>query len=51
MTLRLYWSFPDRASFTGEHTAQTVQGIEVRDQFEAQHRAWLRMLPTTGRRR
>jgi len=49
MTQRLYWSFPDPATFSGTHAEQLDRVIEVRDAIEARLQAWIQTLPTTTR--
>jgi arsenate reductase len=45
VTQRLYWSFPDPATFTGTHAEQLARVIQVRDVIRARLEAWVATLP------
>lgn len=47
VTKRLYWSFPDPATFTGSHAEKLARVIEVREALRAKLEAWLATLPST----
>jgi arsenate reductase (thioredoxin) len=47
VTQRLYWSFPDPATFTGSHEDKLARVIEVRESLRARIESWLASLPGT----
>ena len=49
VTQRLYWSFPDPASFEGTHDERLTGVIEVREAIRTRLDAWLRTLPDAAR--
>jgi arsenate reductase len=48
VTQRIYWSFPDPATFTGSHEERLARVIEVREALRARIEAWLTALSKTG---
>ena len=52
VTQRLYWSFPDPATFTGNHDEKLALVVQVRDAIRERLAGWLSTLPdrsTTAR--
>jgi arsenate reductase len=47
VTQRLYWSFPDPATFTGSHDEKLARVIEVREAIRARIESWLATLSGT----
>jgi arsenate reductase len=47
VTQRIYWSFPDPATFTGSHEERLARVIEVREALRARIDAWLATLSST----
>lgn len=47
VTQRIYWSFPDPATFTGSHGAKLARVIEVREALRARIESWLATLSDT----
>ena len=47
VTQRIYWSFPDPATFTGSHDEKLARVIEVREALRARIEAWLATLSDT----
>lgn len=48
VTQRIYWSFPDPATFTGSHDEKLARVIEVREALRARIGAWLATLSSAG---
>jgi arsenate reductase len=44
VTQRIYWSFPDPATFTGSHDEQLTRVVRVRDAIRARIESWLATL-------
>lgn len=49
VTQRLYWSFPDPATFVGTHEEKLAHVVEVRESIRARLEAWLSTLPGATR--
>ncbi len=49
VTPRLYWSFPDPASFEGTHGERLARVIEIREAIRTRLDAWLATLPGAAR--
>jgi arsenate reductase (thioredoxin) len=45
VTQRIYWSFPDPATFTGTHDERLSRVVQVREAIRARLQAWLSTLP------
>lgn len=48
VTQRIYWSFPNPATFTGSHDEKLARVIEVRGALRARIESWLATLSDTG---
>ena len=47
VTQRIYWSFPDPATFTGSHDEKLARVIDVREALRARIESWLATLSDT----
>lgn len=45
VTQRLYWSFPDPASFEGSHSEKLARVVQVREAIRSRLETWLSTLP------
>lgn len=49
VTQRLYWSFPDPATFVGTHEEKLARVVEVGESIRARLEAWLSTIPGATR--